>query len=59
VWVVGAFVPVVLSISTSDGIDFMALGCCLAFFSYLGGIATAKHRDHFTTHMDPGGAENP
>ena len=59
VWVVGAFVPVVLGISTSDGIDFMALGCCLAFFSYLGGIVSAKHRGtHFTTRLD-GNPDHP
>ncbi len=52
VWVVGAFIPVVLEISTGIGIDVIALGCCLAFFSYLGGIATAKHRDHFTTNLE-------
>ena len=44
VWVMGAFVPVVLSIDTGVGIDIIALGCGLAFFSYLGGIASAKHR---------------
>jgi hypothetical protein len=53
VWVAGAFVPVVLAISTGIGIDIIALACALAFFSYLGGIASAKHRGkHFTSEID-------
>ena len=57
VWVMGAFVPVVLTISTTNGIDFMALGCGLAFFSYLGGIVSAKHRGvHFTSRLDGSGS---
>ncbi len=44
VWVVGAFVPVVIGISTSLGIDIITLGSALAFFSYLGAIVSADHR---------------
>ena len=44
VWVAGAFVPVAVTISTGIGIDMIALGSALAFFSYLGAIKTAKHR---------------
>jgi hypothetical protein len=44
VWVAGAFLPVVLTMSTDVGIDIIALGSALAFFSYLGAIASAKHR---------------
>ncbi len=43
VWVAGAFIPVVLTISTGTGIDVIALVTALAFFSYLGGITTARH----------------
>ncbi|MEA2687109.1 MAG: hypothetical protein QOE93_2304 [Actinomycetota bacterium] len=53
VWVAGAFLPVVFDISTGFGIDIIALGCGLAFFSYLGGIVSARHRrEHFTTRLD-------
>jgi len=49
VWVAGAFIPVGLAISTRVGIDIIAVGCGLAFFSYLGGIVSARHRpDPFT-----------
>jgi MFS family permease len=61
VWVAGAFLPVVLKISTEVGIDIIALGCALAFFAYLGGIVSAKHRsEHFTSRLDSGeAAKNP
>ena len=39
VWVAGAFVPVAVTISTGLGIDMIALGSALAFFSYLGAIS--------------------
>ncbi len=59
VWVVGAFVPVVLTISTGLGIDIIALACGLAFFSYLGGIVSARHRgEHFTSTFREG-HDNP
>jgi hypothetical protein len=44
VWVAGAFIPVVIDISAGVGIDIIALGATLAFFSYLGALASAKHR---------------
>ena len=57
VWVAGAFLPVVLKISTDVGIDVIALGCGLAFFAYLGGIVSASHRrEHFTSRIDPDSA---
>ena len=53
VWVAGAFVPVAIDISTGIGIDIIALGCALAFFSYLGGIVSARHRrEHFSGRTD-------
>lgn len=55
VWVVGAFVPVGLEISTRMGIDLIALGCALAFFSYLGGIVSARHRGVHFTALDGSG----
>ena len=55
VWVAGAFVPVAVNISTGIGIDFVALGCTLAFFSYLGGIVSARHRQqHFSDRESEG-----
>ncbi len=54
VWVAGAFIPVVLAIETGTGIDVIALATALAFFSYLGGIATAKHNQELlSTRDDP------
>ncbi|MEA2716979.1 MAG: hypothetical protein QOI56_1725 [Actinomycetota bacterium] len=59
VWVVGAFMPVGLDISTHVGIDIIALGCFLAFFSYLGGIVSDRHRgQHFTARLDHPRAED-
>ena len=45
VWVAGAFVPVAVTVSTGMGIDMIALGSALAFFSYLGAIKSAQHRE--------------
>lgn len=54
IWVAGAFAPVVVDISTGIGIDIIALGCALAFFSYLGGIVSARHRQmHFSDLTEP------
>ena len=46
-----------LDISTGFGIDIIALGCGLAFFSYLGGIVSAKHRRALHQPARPAGAD--
>ena len=50
VWVAGAFVPVVLHISPSLGIDVIALAAALTFFVYVGALVAATHRgQHFSS----------
>ena len=59
VWVAGAFVPVVLHISPSLGIDVIALAAGLTFFVYVGGLVAATHRgQHFSSGSGPGDGES-
>ncbi|MEW6152762.1 MAG: MFS transporter [Actinomycetota bacterium] len=45
VWVVGAAVPVVLTLSASTGMDLIAVASAAAFTTYVGGLAATHRRD--------------